>query len=65
MEQGTLITSWAIFCIKFSNCFRLITKSIKKTIETENEITFKIKSRYSLEPLTLETMELLGNTEER
>ena len=31
----------------------------------ENRITFKIKSGYSLELLTLETMELLGSTESK
>ena len=33
--------------------------------ETENRITFKIKSGYYLELLTLETMKLLGSTESK
>ena len=32
---------------------------------TENRITFKIKNRYYLELLTLETMKLLGSTESK
>ena len=31
----------------------------------ENRITFKIKSRYYLQLLTLETMKLLGSTENK
>ena len=31
----------------------------------ENRVTFKIKKRYSLEPLTSETMKLLGSTENK
>ena len=31
----------------------------------ENRITFKIKSEYYLEPLTSETVELLGSTESK
>ena len=31
----------------------------------ENRITFKIKTGYILEPLTLETMKLLGSTEKK
>ena len=31
--------------------------------KTENRITFKIKNRYYIELLTLETMKLLGNTD--
>ena len=31
----------------------------------ENRITFKIKTRYNLEFLTLETMKLLGSTEHK
>ena len=33
--------------------------------ETENKLTFKIKTRYYLEPLTPETMKLLGNTKNK
>ena len=33
--------------------------------EIENRTTFKIKNSYSLELLTLETMKLLGNTENK
>ena len=31
----------------------------------ENRITFKIKNEYSLEPLTKETMKLLGSTKNK
>ena len=36
-----------------------------KNVKIENRVTFKIKHGYYLEPLTPETMKLLGSTENK
>ena len=45
---------------------KTVNPSIRKYVnKTENRITFKIKTRYYLEILTLETMKLLGSTKSK
>ena len=46
----------------------IITENLPKTIdvnETENRITFKIKTRYYLELLTSKTMKFFGNSKSK
>ena len=75
MEWYVWITWWIIFCYRYSRLFWVYLKKHGKKIDnpliriyinkTENRITFKIKIGYYLELLTLETMKLLGSTENK
>ena len=62
-------------CIRYSRLFQIYFKkhgenTNKPSVQIyvnkiENRITFKIKDGYSLEPLTPETMKLLGSTKNK
>ena len=66
---------WTIRCIRYSNYFEYILKKHREKADnpsiriylnkTENRITFKIKNGYYLELLMLETIKLLGSTENK
>ena len=57
------------------DCFEYISKKHREDIDTpsvqiyvnkiENSVIFKIKNKFSLEPLTSETMKLLGSTKNK
>ena len=68
---------WWIWITRFiiQDCFEYILKKLGQNIDNssirvyvhkiENRITFKIKTAYYLEPLTSETMKLLGIIENK
>ena len=65
MEWITWIMLWIIFCIRYSKLV-IDNPSIRIYVnKTENSITFKIKRRYYLELLILETIKLFGSTKSK
>ena len=72
MEWQVWITSWIIFCIRYSKFFWVyhekyvtLTENLsmrKYVYKIENKITVRIKKGYYLELLTSETVKLLGST---
>ena len=76
MELKIWITWWVIFYIRYSvSLWVYFTKKHGEETDNpakriyvnkiENRITFKIKTRYYLDLLTPETMELLGSTKSK
>ena len=75
MEWRIWITWWVMFCIRYQDYLEYILKkhggktdnpSVRKYAnKIENRITFKIKTEYYLEFLTIEMMKLLGSTKNK